>query len=211
MASEAVRRLIEFVQPIQKRHHLPWVQMALVRRHGEMEAVELPATEKTQPFQPGDFHIYPIACLTKLVTSLAVLRLRDQGHIALDDKLSAFLPEVVRPTYDPRLAAVTVRQLLSHTSGLPFGGYDCQRRDESDPAHLFSWARLFSTPGERVKYSDVGYITLGHIIEAVTGHAVASHLKEDIVRPLGLNASGFQLAECDDQALLAREMPGYHG
>ncbi len=133
--------------------------------------------------------LFPVASLTKLATALAVLRLMDAGQISLDDPLARHIPEAV--------AAgdwnVTLRRLLSHTSGLPMDPVG----DISAYAPGLDWPLLADAciqtplrqpPNTRVQYSNVGYGLLAVIVERETGYSFASALEKLVLGPLGIEA-----------------------
>jgi CubicO group peptidase (beta-lactamase class C family) len=133
--------------------------------------------------------LFPVASLTKLATALAVLRLADAGRLAMDDPLASHIPEAVAAgDWD-----VTVRRLLSHTSGLPL-----DLAPEIAPyAPGLDWPALADAciqtplqrpPAKRVQYSNVGYGLLAIVVEREMGQSFASSLDELVLKPLGIEA-----------------------
>jgi D-alanyl-D-alanine carboxypeptidase len=152
---------------------------------------------------------YFIASVTKMYVTVVVLRLRQEGRLDLDDPMSRYLPaDLIRGLHVlggvDRSAEITVRQLISNTSGITdyfFGkGPDGERsadallggQDEAWPLErIVERVRTLKPrflPGQRgkVHYSDTNYELLGHIIEAVTGQSVADVFRELIFDELGL-------------------------
>lgn len=129
--------------------------------------------------------VFDLASLTKVVsTTTLVLALAASGSLELDAPAARYLPAV---PWD-----VTIRQLLSHTSGLPasekFFEF-CSSKAELLDA-LFA-TELEAAPGTRVAYSDLGFMTLGEIIAAVTGSPLDAAFRELAGEPLGLADTGF--------------------
>ncbi len=120
--------------------------------------------------------IFEAASLSKPVVAQGVLQLRDLGILELDAPITRYLSEA---GLDPSLKLVTVRQLLSHTSGLPNWLAD----GETLKTHFI--------PGSRFSYSGVGYRLLQRILEAVTGQDLAGYLEANVLRRLGMNDSSF--------------------
>lgn len=118
---------------------------------------------------------FEAASLTKCLFATIVMRLVDRGVIGLDDKLAALAPEL-KVSDDPRIEEVTVRQVLSHGSGLIGWG---------DRPHL---PFLFN-PGESYSYSGEGYYWLQHLIDKLTGKLFVDHMKDELIKPLSMDNS----------------------
>ena len=136
-----------------------------------------------------------IGSITKQFTSMLVMQLVQQGKLGLEDKLSDLLPEFPR---DPG-ERITVGMLLSHTSGLPFPEgiekyYYVTRKEQFLQEFLkqLSSEGLRFEPGKGYGYSNAGYFLLGMIIEKVTGKNYEEVLFGQILRPLGMMATGLQ-------------------
>ena len=136
--------------------------------------------------------IFDLASLTKsLATATAVLQLYEQGRVQIDDSVETYLPDF-NPTNDPRRAQVTLRMLLTHTSGIagdlsldgPWGLDDADK-DEGIRRALNAWV-VFG-PGELFHYSDINFILVGAIIEKITGEALDSYMQDNVFAPLGMN------------------------
>jgi CubicO group peptidase (beta-lactamase class C family) len=136
--------------------------------------------------------IFDVASLTKpLATATAVMQLYEQGKVQFDDPVQQYLPDF-NPANDPQRAQVTVRMLLTHTSGEP-GDVDLRdpwgldRADKSEGIHRALTTPLQSSPGERFRYSDIGFILLGALIEKVTGEPEDVYVAEHVFAPLGMD------------------------
>jgi CubicO group peptidase (beta-lactamase class C family) len=121
--------------------------------------------------------IFAAASLSKPLFAYAVLQLVDAGKLAFDTPLSRHVPDYVAD--DPRAAAVTVRHVLSHTSGLP--------NWRSDDLPL----KTYFPPGERFSYSGEGFVWLQRVVEAVTGESLDTTLRRLIFEPLGMSRSSY--------------------
>ena len=120
--------------------------------------------------------IFDLASLTKpLATATAVMQLYEQGKVQFDDPVQKYLPDF-NTANDPQRAKVTVRMLLTHTSG-ETGDVDLKDpwgldgADKAEGIHRALTTPLESGPGERFRYSDINFILLGALIEKVTGEA----------------------------------------
>ena len=149
--------------------------------------------------------LFRIASVSKPITAVAALRLAEQGRLDLDAKVFALLPQLKPPAsatnLDPRLADITVRQLLSH-----LGGWDRDRsfdpmfRSTEIAAALGTTApasaedvirymlgrSLDFGPGARYAYSNFGYAVLGRVIEQASGQRYHTHVAEQVLRPMGI-------------------------
>lgn len=130
---------------------------------------------------------YEIASVSKEFTAGAMLLLQEDGKLSLDDKVSKYLPDLTDAD------KVTIRQLLSHTSG--YSDYWPQDyimqpmfADTTPRAILNGWAKrpLDYKPGDAWQYSNTGYVVAGQIIEKVSGEPLFVFLKSRIFDPLGM-------------------------
>ncbi|MBX9622264.1 MAG: beta-lactamase family protein [Gemmataceae bacterium] len=134
--------------------------------------------------------VFDLASLTKpMATGTSVMRLVEQGKLKLDDPASKHWPAFGAAGKD----AVTVRQLLLHTSGLiddnPLADYADGRAKALD---RIAALRLEAPAGSRFRYSDVGYIVLGELVERIGGKPVDEYAKEYVFGPLGMADTGYR-------------------
>ncbi len=136
--------------------------------------------------------------VTKIVTATAVLALADRGALRLDDPVARHVPWF-RPR--PAGAAVTVEHLLAHTAGLaspsPLGWVHPPERERRTPDQLVRetferHAELRSTPGERARYSNLGYLLLGEIVRRLTRLSFGEHVRRSVLAPAGIASAGFE-------------------
>lgn len=133
--------------------------------------------------------LFDVASMGKiLVTAPLILRLAGEGVIALEDPLTRFFPDV-----PPDKAAITVRQLLTHTSGIVRIEFPPEIADADLDAVDACILRvpLAFRPGTDYRYSCNGYILLGHILERVTGRPLDRLFRETLFQPLGLTRTCF--------------------
>jgi CubicO group peptidase (beta-lactamase class C family) len=145
--------------------------------------------------------VFRIASMTKSFTASAIMLLRDDGVLQLDDPAHLYVPELrgLRlPAAD--CPPVTIRQLLTMTAGFPTDDPWGDRQQGLPPD---SFARMISggqlrccwAPGTRFEYSNLGYALLGRIIAAATGRPYESAIRDMLLAPLGLDRTGFDAAE----------------
>ena len=135
--------------------------------------------------------IFDLASLTKsLATATAVMQLFEQGKVAFDDPVQQYLPEF-NAANDPRRAEVTVRMLLTHTSGetgdVDLGDpWGLDEADKAEGIHRALTTPLESAPGQGFRYSDINFILLGALIEKVAGEALDVYAQRYVFDPLGM-------------------------
>lgn len=147
--------------------------------------------------------IFHWASITKTFTGIAIMQLRDRGLLDLDDAVVAYLPEL-RAVYNPygSMQDVTIRHLLSHSSGFPAptwpwgGGEPWQPFEPTEWSQLVAmmpYTRLEFAPGSRFGYSNPGIAFLGRIIESLTGDDYEVYVQKNIFSPLGMDESYFDV------------------
>ena len=155
----------------------------LLRRHRVMGASLLLADGDRQAsvFSGcGPETIFRVASITKMATALVILKLCDEGLLALDQPVEEVLPEGHTALRD-----VTLRHLLSHTSGLRDAGEDVLRRGGTYLEALRSGGQ----PGEAMVYCNLGFGLLGCVMEFVTGQSLETVFQEKLFVPLGMRAT----------------------
>jgi CubicO group peptidase (beta-lactamase class C family) len=142
---------------------------------------------RAQPATVGS--LYDLASLTKVVaTTTAVMQLWEEGEIDLDDPVVKHLPEYDNHGKD----AITVRQCLTHTAGFkPFYRLweECSSGEEART--FIENCELDWTPGTEYHYSDVGYVTLGWMVERISGMPLDTFCEQSIFGPLGMTQTMF--------------------
>ena len=134
--------------------------------------------------------IYDLASLTKpLITGLICARRVEAGELTLDSSVSNYLPEFERTDKQ----AITIRQLLTHTSGLPAWRplYILAAGERDRTVSVIADLDLEYPPGTRVVYSDLGFIVLGRLLERLTGRALVELAQTEIFEPLELKQTFF--------------------
>jgi CubicO group peptidase (beta-lactamase class C family) len=129
--------------------------------------------------------LFDIGSVAKIFTAAAILRLEQAGKLKVDDRISRYLPGVPRGRSE-----VTIRQLLTHTGGLPeYFDSDRERVGRADAIRRILRARG-PRPG-RFSYSNAGYTLLAAIVERVGGEPFQRYVREHLLRPAGMDATGW--------------------
>ena len=150
---------------------------------------------------------YRVASITKTVTATLVMQLVEAGRLRLDEPVTSYLGWLGAPL---RRSGVTVRHLLTHSSGMirdASCGWGDNEFLDSDTLRRDVLARATNAePSVGFNYSNVAYALLGEIIEAVSGRPFSSMVERKVVRPLALNATGSRLT----RRLRSTLATGYH-
>src|SRR3954471_2910529 len=182
-----------------REHRLPGIAAGVVHE-GELVWSGGPGFADVASRRSGDTRtLYRIASITKTFTATAIMQLRDEGRLHLDDPVVAHLPEL-RAAGSPfgAIETVTIRRLLSHESGLmgdPRGTDWSAPVYEGDPAaNLARPAEIATTvpPNTQQKYSNIGFQLLGEIVTRVSGTPYAQRVRTTILDPLGLVSTSFE-------------------
>jgi CubicO group peptidase (beta-lactamase class C family) len=138
---------------------------------------------------PDQHTLWDLASLTKVIaTTTAAAQLVEQGKLDLDAAVQRYLPGWSGAGKE----GVTVRHLLTHTSGLPaFRPYDRQTKNQDSIAALLFATELERAVGERMVYSDIGAFVLGEIIERVSGEELDDYFATHVAEPLQLRETMF--------------------
>lgn len=138
----------------------------------------------------------PIASITKQFTAMAILQLQDRGALHVYDRVAAYLDSA-----PPAWSAITLHQLLTHTSGIPdyfsLSGYGTLAAAQPTPEQLiavFRDAPLDFAPGTQWAYCNSDYVLLGHVIERASGLPYADFLQRNIFGPVGMAQTSYDPA-----------------
>ena len=198
--SEAAATLSQAIERERSRKALGAVSIALVEADDVVWAAGFGEERDGRAASPET--VYRVGSVSKLFTDLAVMQLAERGEIDIDapvtDYLPSFDPGGLRTVPEPRpsLPPITLRQLMSHRSGLmrepPAGHYF----DPSEPGLAATVASINGTglvypPGERTKYSNAGIAVVGRVLEAIRGAPFAEYVRGAVLEPLAMETSDF--------------------
>ena len=139
---------------------------------------------------PNAHTLWDLASLTKVIgLTSGIMQLVNQGKISIDAPVQRYLPNWTGKNKDK----VTIRHLLTHTSGLPADKpYDRITHDPDSIAKLLFSTPLDTTPGARMVYSDIGAYTLGRVLEKVTGQTLDAYLHSHVFEPAGMHETMYK-------------------
>jgi serine-type D-Ala-D-Ala carboxypeptidase len=183
----------------------------LLRAYGLSRKFDSLTVTSREPISATTDTLYDLASLSKLYTTTVVMRLVEQGSLALDEPVAQWLPEFAAGGKE----RVTPRHLLTHTSGLP--DYLQLWKLESTPQARLKRVLatpLLDPPGRAFRYSDLGLIALGHLVEEVTGASLDRAVEDMVTAPLHLDQTMYRpsadlkprLAPTEDEQAVGRGM-----
>jgi CubicO group peptidase (beta-lactamase class C family) len=150
---------------------------------------------------------FRLGSITKQFTAASILLLEERGKLKLEDPIKMYLPDAP-PAWD----RITIFNLLTHTSGIPnftsLAEYKTLQLSDTPPAKTIATVRdrpLDFFPGEKMSYSNSGYILLGYVIEKITGASYEQFVRDNIFTPLGMKDSGYD----SNSAIIERRAAGY--
>lgn len=164
-----------------------WSGSVLVVKDGEPLLARGYGFADFQADRSNDAHtLFEIASITKSFTATAVVRLAQQGKLALDDSIAVHLPAV--PEHSRK---ITLRQLLAHTSGIPGRNADGEGEDLALAVVEYLGAGPQSKPGSKWEYWNGGYALLAGVIEHASGQSYTGYLEQELFTPAGMTETGF--------------------
>lgn len=181
MSDTALDHIRGFIERHRARLQTPGLSLALTDRTGTIGLVTDGLADLAARTPVREDHRFQIGSISKGATAIALLQLREEGRMDLEAPLTRYLP-----WFDPgtSFAPITIHHLLTHTSGLITG------MDFTGEAAHELWAlREGGTgcpPGERMRYSNLGYKALGLVIERVTGRPWWEHVRDHVLAPIGM-------------------------
>jgi len=147
-----------------------------------------------KPIDPDT--VFRIGSVSKTITALSIMRLRDQGKLVLDAPAATYLPALralAGPTKDS--PPITVRHLLTMTSGLGYddlwGAVTFGKTEPELAAYLARGVSFAGAAGERYHYSNLGFALLGRIVASVSGRSFEQYVASEVFAPLGLSSTGY--------------------
>jgi D-alanyl-D-alanine carboxypeptidase len=189
---------------------IPAVQIAVSERGQILYAEAFGVTDKQSATATTPRSVMQVGSVTKQFTAAAILRLAERGALTLDDRIETYVPE-----FDNRGVTITLRQLLSHTSGVRRDWYPATPSGLAPPAPVtrehtiktLNQAPFDFPPGTKWSYSNAGYLLLGYAIESITGQSYPDFIHTEFALPLGLLNTGV----CGTQSLPLPEGYGLLG
>jgi CubicO group peptidase (beta-lactamase class C family) len=188
------------------REHIPGASWGVIV-DGELVHVGVTGQRELASKAPVDADtVFRIASMTKSFTAMAILRLRDEGKLALDDPAERYVPELKGleyPTSDsPR---ITIRHLLSHAEGFPednpWGDQQLALTDEQMSAMMRAGIPFSNAPGVAYEYSNYGFAILGRIVSVAAKMPYRDYVAANVLQPLAMSATTLEPRSVPPQRL----------
>lgn len=153
--------------------------------------------EKKIPATPNT--MFRIASMSKSATAMAILKLRDEGKLKLDDPVSDYIPEIRGQRLTADAPVITIRHLLTHSAGFPednpWGDRQLADTDEDLLALIRKGISFSNVPGVAYEYSNLGFAMLGYIIKRVSGIPYSDYIKSNIFQPIGMKDAEYEYSK----------------
>jgi CubicO group peptidase (beta-lactamase class C family) len=183
-----------------ERQHMPGAVMGIII-DGELAWVKTAGVNDVKgrvPVTPDT--VFRIASMTKSFTAMAILKLRDEGKLSLDDPVSRYVPALADLPYPTKDSpALTIRHLLTHSEGFPednpWGDRQLAQTNETMKAWMSGGIPFSNAPGVTFEYSNYGFAILGQVVARASGKPYADYVREQILISLGMRASTFEASQ----------------
>ncbi|MEK7724789.1 MAG: serine hydrolase domain-containing protein [Acidobacteriota bacterium] len=187
VSAQTADKVDEFINAEMQKLHVPGVAVAVIK-DGKViknKGYGLANVETNTPVTTET--VFKIGSISKPIIAMGIMLLVEEGKISLDDKVSKYLDGTPETWKD-----ITVRHLLSHTSGIirEAPGFDPAKiQADADVIKTAYQSPMVFTPGEKYQYCNVGYFSLAEIIRKVSGKPWSDFLTERIFKPFGMNST----------------------
>jgi CubicO group peptidase (beta-lactamase class C family) len=176
--------------------------VALIKNGQVVSRLNTGFADRAANVRTDDQTIYHWGSITKALTAISIMQLRDRGKLSLDDKIVRWVPEL-HAVHDPygMMDSITLRMLMSHTAGFQNPTWPYGNGKPWEPFEPTTWNQLVAMmpyqelgfrPGTKYSYSNPGFIYLSRVIEQITGDPWDAYVQKNLFAPLGLDRSYFR-------------------
>lgn len=201
---EKIKKAYAVIDSIYKKHaeenHFPGISFGLIVDGELVYKNSYGYTDITKQIPATTSSLFRIASMSKSFTCMAILKLRDEGKLNLDDPAYLYIPELKNLKYPTADAPhITIRHLMTHGAGFPEDNPwgDRQLADNNKDLMEFIGKQItFSNPpGIAFEYSNLGFALQGKIISKVSGIRYQDYIKKNILEPLGMNTTTYEYSD----------------
>jgi len=200
--SEAIRLIDTWLEAQRDYDHLPGISVAIVTDQEILWSKGYGMADLEKEVSSSSSTIYSICSISKLFTSVAIMQLRDAGKLRLEDLVADHLPWFNLQQQYPDTGPITIRSLLTHSSGLPresdypyWSGPDFPFPSQKQVKAKLGTQETLYPPSTYFQYSNLGLSLLGEIVAEVSGMPYQQYIEENILNPLRLADTRTKLPE----------------
>src|SRR5688572_22404603 len=203
---QKIQQAFSTIDGMYKKHaetnHIPAIAFGLVVDGRLVYKNSYGYTDVAKQIPASSSSLFRIASMSKSFTCMAILKLRDEGKLNLDDPAYLYIPElknVVYPTADA--PHITIRHLMTHSAGFPednpWGDRQLADTDKDLMEFIGKQISFSNPPGIAFEYSNLGFALQGKIITKVSGMRYQDYIKKNILAPLGMKTTTYEYGEVD--------------
>ncbi|MBX3254590.1 MAG: beta-lactamase family protein [Chitinophagaceae bacterium] len=205
-----VKELMPLVEKMYKsyaiRNKFPGLAFGVVVDGQLLYAGNFGYTHFLQQTKVSSKSLFRIASMSKSFTAMAILKLRDEGKLQLDEPASKYIPVLKSiPLLTKDAPAITIRNLMTHTAGFPednpWGDRQLDITDQVFQAMLKNKISFSNVPGTTYEYSNMGFAMLGEIIRVVSGKSYQEYINGQILKPLGMTHTFWEYNQAPPELL----------
>lgn len=201
---EKIKNAFGIIDSLYKKHsednHLPALSFGIVVDGQLAHQNSYGYTDIEKKIPATSASLFRIASMSKSFTSMAILKLRDEGKLDLDDPAYLYIPELKNLKYPTADAPViTIRHLMTHGAGFPednpWGDRQLADTDKELMEFIGKQISLSNPPGIAYEYSNLGFALQGKIITKVSGMSYPDYIKKNILEPLGMKTTTYEYGD----------------
>lgn len=192
--SEEIKAFDRFYQENAKKYGIIGSSFAFIHEDKLLDHQTYGTAHIANNYKVDKNTIYHWASISKTLTGIAIMQLRDRGQLKLEDPITKYVPEL-RQVHNPfgSMDEITIAQLLSHTAGFRGGTFPFGGDKDWHPAEPTKWSQLVAMlpyteilfkPGSKYSYSNPGIVYLGQVIERLSGEDFEVYMDKNILKPL---------------------------
>ncbi len=194
--NDALRLIDSWVEAQRDYSKLPSISIAIVKNQETIWSKAYGLANKENKVAASTNTVYSICSISKLFTSIAIMQLYDAGKLRLDDNIEALLPNYNLKQQYKFSGPITIRSLLTHSSGLPresdypyWTGPDFPFPSQSQMNSKLGEQQTLYPASSYFQYSNLGISLLGEVVEKISGQSFDSYVEQNILKPLRLNST----------------------